>query len=62
MAANKFKMVATEFKHNKFYLKHPKAQVEGLVFTGWVSFLMFVIIDIDTQIQQAKQFKMRPKF
>ena len=48
MAANKFKMVATEFKSNKFYLKHPKLQVEGCSFYWLDVFLMFVIIDIDT--------------
>ena len=47
MAANKFKMVATEFKY-KFYLKHPKIQVEGCSFYWMDIFLTFVIIDIDT--------------
>ena len=51
MAANKFKMVATKVKYNKFYLRHPEIQVESCsfyLFTGWIIFLMFVIIDIET--------------
>ena len=48
MAANKFKMLATEFKYNKFDLKNPKIQVEGCSFYWLDIFLMIVIIDIHT--------------
>ena len=41
-------MVATEFKKNKCYLKHPKLQVEGCSFYWLGVFLMFVIIYINT--------------
>ena len=42
------KMVPTQLKYNKFYLRHPKIQVESCSFYWLDIFLMFVIIDIET--------------
>ena len=33
MAANKFKIVATKIKYNKFYLRHLKFKLKIVVFT-----------------------------
>ena len=47
MAANKFKMVATELKHNKLYWRHTKIQVKSCSFYWLDIFLMYVMIDIE---------------
>ena len=66
MAANKFKMAAIGLKYyNIFTKKHPKIKVWGYSFYWLDIFQVLIIqhieINIMSQIQEEKQFKMAAK-